>query len=105
MVEVLFFYSSRRRHTRCALVTGVQTCALPIYANAKGAEFSHRLNRGVGDQVVREMPAVRMREDRGVGEAAILLANCVEVGVVQRLARPTARSEARRVGEEFFSTC
>src|SRR3546814_18134731 len=27
-----FFFSSRRRHTMCALVTGVQTCALPIYA-------------------------------------------------------------------------
>src|SRR3546814_19008027 len=27
----IFFFSSRRRHTRCALVTGVQTCALPIY--------------------------------------------------------------------------
>src|SRR3546814_5329438 len=30
LVSVLFFFSSRRRHTRCALVTGVQTCALPI---------------------------------------------------------------------------
>src|SRR3546814_10109569 len=30
----LFFFSSRRRHTRCALVTGVQTCALPIYPSA-----------------------------------------------------------------------
>src|SRR3546814_1390407 len=28
---MVFFFSSRRRHTRCALVTGVQTCALPIY--------------------------------------------------------------------------
>src|SRR3546814_6186657 len=28
---MLLFFSSRRRHTRCALVTGVQTCALPIY--------------------------------------------------------------------------
>src|SRR3546814_7343091 len=28
---IVFFFSSRRRHTRCALVTGVQTCALPIY--------------------------------------------------------------------------
>src|SRR3546814_6321728 len=28
----VFFVSSRRRHTRCALVTGVQTCALPISA-------------------------------------------------------------------------
>src|SRR3546814_7123094 len=27
-----FFFSSRRRHTSCALVTGVQTCALPISA-------------------------------------------------------------------------
>src|SRR3546814_10593009 len=30
MSEFCFFFSSRRRHTRCALVTGVQTCALPI---------------------------------------------------------------------------
>src|SRR3546814_1472441 len=29
--ECCFCYSSRRRHTRCALVTGVQTCALPIF--------------------------------------------------------------------------
>src|SRR3546814_2211497 len=30
-MHVWFFVSSRRRHSRCALVTGVQTCALPIY--------------------------------------------------------------------------
>src|SRR3546814_5257961 len=30
LFEFFFFLSSRRRHTRCALVTGVQTCALPI---------------------------------------------------------------------------
>src|SRR3546814_3599771 len=29
----IFFFSSRRRHTRCALVTGVQTCALPILSS------------------------------------------------------------------------
>src|SRR3546814_20284816 len=32
----MFFFSSRTRHTRCALVTGVQTCALPI-SNTLGA--------------------------------------------------------------------
>src|SRR3546814_8999909 len=32
---LFFFFSSRRRHTRCALVTGVQTCALPIYSLKK----------------------------------------------------------------------
>src|SRR3546814_15603738 len=30
VIILVFFFSSRRRHTRCALVTGVQTCALPI---------------------------------------------------------------------------
>src|SRR3546814_15736755 len=34
---VFFFFSSRRRHTRCALVTGVQTCALPIHEPREGA--------------------------------------------------------------------
>src|SRR3546814_8988110 len=34
----LFFFSSRRRHTRCALVTGVQTCALPIFLQGCGLE-------------------------------------------------------------------
>src|SRR3546814_10293555 len=33
----MFFFSSRRRHTRCALVTGVQTCALPISCAPKSA--------------------------------------------------------------------
>src|SRR3546814_487768 len=33
VVDILFFFSSRRRHTRCALVTGVQTCALPILSD------------------------------------------------------------------------
>src|SRR3546814_1806480 len=31
----IVFFSSRRRHTRCALVTGVQTCALPVYPDAR----------------------------------------------------------------------
>src|SRR3546814_4707950 len=53
----LFFFSSRRRHTRCALVTGVQTCALPIYATdvslstwgiqAVGADKSGYSGKGV----------------------------------------------------------
>src|SRR3546814_5316933 len=30
ILSVIFFFASRRRHTSCALVTGVQTCALPI---------------------------------------------------------------------------
>src|SRR3546814_3717197 len=44
-----FFFSSRRRHTGCALVTGVQTCALPILAsNATAKLREHR-----GDTALR----------------------------------------------------
>src|SRR3546814_10605370 len=35
---MLFFFSSRSRHTRCALVTGVQTCALPICIAQPGSK-------------------------------------------------------------------
>src|SRR3546814_19015476 len=38
---MMFFFSSRRRHTRCALVTGVQTCALPI-CNRQGTRGDWR---------------------------------------------------------------
>src|SRR3546814_8797406 len=40
-----FFFSIRRRHTRCALVTGVQTCALPILREQidSGVGFPERL--------------------------------------------------------------
>src|SRR3546814_18467671 len=48
----VFFFSSRRRHTRCALVTGVQTCALPIldryHSGAicpRGTDFTKRFDR------------------------------------------------------------
>src|SRR3546814_2536819 len=41
----LFFFSSRRRHTRCALVTGVQTCALPI-SLARDARTGGARSRG-----------------------------------------------------------
>src|SRR3546814_19293992 len=39
---MFFFLSSRRRHTRCALVTGVQTCALPICGDGPGRAL-HRV--------------------------------------------------------------
>src|SRR3546814_6334811 len=39
-VIIVFFLSSRRRHTRCALVTGVQTCALPIFTERPWAKPS-----------------------------------------------------------------
>src|SRR3546814_10789499 len=43
----VFFFSSRRRHTRCALVTGVQTCALPISFQATDQPLDHVGRKGV----------------------------------------------------------
>src|SRR3546814_4355745 len=60
---MLFFcFSSRRRHTRCALVTGVQTCALPILTEAKGfgRQKGHtELYRGA-EYVVDFLPKVKL---------------------------------------------
>src|SRR3546814_14232367 len=82
-----FFFSSRRRHTRCALVTGVQTCALPIYPERVGnADERHR---EIGGQAARRLalaPDIGLRPERiaphpraqlgpaGVREAAFHLA-------------------------------
>src|SRR3546814_7040402 len=81
-----FFFSSRRRHTRCALVTGVQTCALPIYRPGPA-----RFTRG--------RPVLENRD----AETSYLL----DVVLYLRMASgaKTARSEERRVGKECVSTC
>src|SRR3546814_10907937 len=47
-----FFFSSRRRHTRCALVTGVQTCALPI----SRAQPKEKMDWAVREAVLKEDP-------------------------------------------------
>src|SRR3546814_7394302 len=51
---LLFFFSSRRRHTRCALVTGVQTCALPISFTelAHGVDENFHAAEGYGADVL-----------------------------------------------------
>src|SRR3546814_10428177 len=46
MASTGFFFSSRRRHTRCALVTGVQTCALPISGDAIVIDAPGAVNLG-----------------------------------------------------------
>src|SRR3546814_14041633 len=51
-----FFFSSRRRHTRCSLVTGVQTCALPISipSNIGGQPPGSCTFANAGDRPLRE---------------------------------------------------
>src|SRR3546814_19312622 len=47
----MYFFTSRRRHTRCALVTGVQTCALPISRGLK-QEAVHVTKLALGQGLV-----------------------------------------------------
>src|SRR3546814_3642297 len=65
----IFFFSSRRRHTRCALVTGVQTCALPIYDTGTPLHYSlssekkkRRLSSGRSESLT--LPGVDMSKLR-----------------------------------------
>src|SRR3546814_4453125 len=53
---LLFFFSSRRLHTSCALVTGVQTCALPISGLTVAARDLASILREAMDQVAVRPP-------------------------------------------------
>src|SRR3546814_9971826 len=77
-----FFFSSRRRHTRCALVTGVQTCALPIWQQS----------------VANGLTAFAAWNDA----ALVLVHDSARPGVSDAV---IDRSEERRVGKECVSTC
>src|SRR3546814_20007216 len=70
----MFFFSSRRRHTRCALVTGVQTCALPIYspearAGDDTAPRDAGLHRGIAE-VEAESVALMIGAAHGLDTSA-----------------------------------
>src|SRR3546814_17480528 len=54
------FFSSRRRHTRCALVTGVQTCALPISFDGIAVDVVEL--RPAGDSGLHAVPLVVVAE-------------------------------------------
>src|SRR3546814_9063439 len=91
----LFVFSSRRRHTRCALVTGVQTCALPICG-------TQRLLRIAGMKVANDL----LLSGRSVSPAEALKLKIVdEVVPTDQAIAHARRSEERRVGKECVSTC
>src|SRR3546814_3703569 len=60
----LFFFSSRRRHTRCALVTGVQTCALPIWSSFDDPILSQLIERALSDNLDIAQGVARLRQAR-----------------------------------------
>src|SRR3546814_2955138 len=109
---LFFFLSSRRRHTRCALVTGVQTCALPIYMFDGDANVIQTADGLIPDEYIG---LHRFRRDGKDGARELVVQRMKEAGF---LIPPTdkdggehdfeprpihTRSEERRVGKERVS--
>src|SRR3546814_2484237 len=86
-VSVFFFFSSRRRHTRCALVTGVQTCALPISSSRSKVAYT------------------TMERELGAGGNPRAPEHFISLERMQETHLDAVRSEERRVGKECVSTC
>src|SRR3546814_6209833 len=86
-----FFFSSRRRHTRCALVTGVQTCALPICG----------ISKPMSEEAYRLLSTAPRRE----GCPYVLPSPNDPTQHMTHGEHYGGRSEERRVGKECVSTC
>src|SRR3546814_14711625 len=71
MRHCVFFFSSRRRHTRCALVTGVQTCALPICARPCWPSCARSRNSN-GRQPGRRREAMAIGRKHNLAAALVL---------------------------------
>src|SRR3546814_16018762 len=135
MFGVVFFFSSRRRHTRCALVTGVQTCALPICSRCDASFCCILISRTINvciypsSQLVfqsargysRGYPCctcthprshwfLRHRRNRSPCGTLRLVFNCSHHFICRWSPRhdfcsDCGRSEERRGGNECVSTC
>src|SRR3546814_10114580 len=93
LVFMFFFFSSRRRHTRCALVTGVQTCALPISYSYPCALRIEALARASNVALAwRPFLLGPIFGAQGWNDSPFNI-------------YPEKRSEERRVGKECVSTC
>src|SRR3546814_8020484 len=96
------FFSSIRRHTSCALVTGVQTCALPI-SRLQALTDEHGLQGRIS------LPGLSPRPGSWIEETGVFILSSRFEGFPNVLAEAMAaglpRSEERRVGKECVSTC
>src|SRR3546814_9012410 len=93
-----FFFSSRRRHTICALVTGVQTCALPISSSYLRALWNGmRYPASITSTTVLAAAHIH----------TIFMRNFRSCIYLKELPKKIIhwRSEERRVGKECVSTC
>src|SRR3546814_9317130 len=102
----LFFFTSRRRHTICALVTGVQTCALPIYLDAVEAlgdtdkQWLHDVVRRHAEETASTVAEKLLAEwDTAVERFSKIIPRTYKAVLAAK------RSDERRVGTECVSMC
>src|SRR3546814_4487714 len=103
-----FFFSSRRRHTRCALVTGVQRVLFrsaslqqAVAAAAAGDVLQLAPGEYPGNLVIDKPLTLQGPPDR----SAVVVGERQGRTIWVRAAHVTLRSEERRVGKEWVSTC
>src|SRR3546814_18749111 len=100
-VLVLCFFSSGRRHTRCALVTGVQTCALPISKVAQADLIVEVIVENLADKRALFEKLEKVRRD-----GSILPSNTSGIPLHEIPASmPARRSAERRAGKACVRTC
>src|SRR3546814_4448450 len=111
---MLFFefviFSSRRRHTRCALVTGVQTCALPIWPGMISTDLVTLFYLVASVCFIQALKGLShpttSRRGNAFGMAGMAIAVLTTAALIVSLAAEgtAGRSEERRVGKECVST-
>src|SRR3546814_4291509 len=109
-LSLFFFFSSRRRHTRCALVTGVQTCALPIcwpvWADRRYTPAMQNPSSSESVTLPAAGNAVAARHRWGLNSlSGRLLVLTFAFVMLAEILIYLPRSEERRVGKECVSTC
>src|SRR3546814_18632494 len=104
-IYFFLFFSSIRRHTRCALVTGVQTCALPISRCARvtlqpcASSVRHASRRALVQPRL-----LALRRCNGPLAKAAICSSPPSAIPHPSTANREAQSEERRAGKEFVST-
>src|SRR3546814_2133048 len=102
---ILFFCASRRRHTRCALVTGVQTCALPI-ENKRNVGLNRMISAMALGLASAALSDAALAQDSGPAAASAFdISANVSLTSDYRFRGISLSSETRRVGTECVRTC
>src|SRR3546814_8950594 len=91
------FFSSRRRHTRCALVTGVQTCALPISRAEAKADVGKNVGSDVAE-VLANIDAMELAVEDTAAQPTITVDGLVDIHEALMRRAPNGSIAGREIG-------